>query len=296
MTIKLVTDSTCDLPTTMLQDLQVTVVPINIQFGTATYKENLTITSVDFYAKINEEGQLPKTSQPSVGDFVEVYQQLSLETDHIVSIHLTSKLSGTFQSAKLAASMVADIVKVTVIDSLAGSAGLGWMVHEAVMLIKKGYMPQEIEAILASKRSQISIYFAVDTLEYAQLSGRVGKLSSVLGTLLNIKPIIGLDNGLIDVRDKVRSKRAATDRIVELTQEKVGQQPIHLAVVHAQAVARAEQLMTMATEQFNCKASYLKDVALSLAVHFGPGTVGLVAYPVQDVDELPVPNSSSEGV
>lgn len=281
MTIKLVTDSTCDLPPTLLNDLQIQVVPINIQFGAQTYKENLTITPDIFYQKIAENELLPKTSQPAVGEFVEMYSALAETADEILSIHLTSKLSGTYQSAKLSASIVANKVKVSVIDSLAGSAGLGWMVYEAAHLIDQGKSTGEIKQHLEAKRESISIFFVIDTLKYAQMSGRVGKLGSVLGAILNIKPIIGLEKGLIDVSDKTRSHKNAMQRIVALTREKVRDRPVNVAVVHAQAAARAETLLDLAQSNLNVRETFIEDVAISLATHFGPGTLGLVAYPIQ---------------
>jgi DegV family protein with EDD domain len=285
MTIKLVTDSTCDLPQHLIDALRIQVVPINIQFGATTYRENVTLSPDQFYHKVAVEGLLPQTSQPAVGDFVETYRNLAANggagADGILSIHLTSKLSGTYQSAKLAASMVRDQVKVTIIDSLAGSAGLGWMVYEAAQLIKLGRALPEIQTHLESKRDGISIFFAVDTLTYAQMSGRVGKLGSVLGTLLNIKPVIGLSHGLIDVTGKVRSRRAAMERIVALTAEKVQHKPVNVAVVHALAPDRAEMLLEQAIGALNVQETFVKDVAISLAVHFGPGTLGLIAYPME---------------
>jgi DegV family protein with EDD domain len=281
MTIKLVTDSTCDLPPTLLDDLQIQVIPINIQFGAKAYKENLTITPDIFYQKIAFSNLLPKTSQPAVGEFVEMYIALAETADEILSIHLTSKLSGTYQSAKLAASIVANKVKVSVIDSLAGSAGLGWMVHEAAHLIDQGKSTREIKRHLEAKRESISIFFVIDTLKYAQMSGRVGKLRSVVGALLNIKPIIGLEKGLIDVSDKTRSHKNAMQRIVALTKEKIQDRPVNVAVVHAQAAKRAETLLDLAQSNLTVRETFIQDVAISLATHFGPGTLGLVAYPTQ---------------
>lgn len=281
MTIKLVTDSTCDLPPTLLDDLQIQVIPINIQFGAKAYKENLTITPDIFYQKIAESNLLPKTSQPAVGEFVEMYIALAETADEILSIHLTSKLSGTYQSAKLAASIVANKVKVSVIDSLAGSAGLGWMVHEAAHLIDQGKSTREIKQHLEAKRESISIFFVIDTLKYAQMSGRVGKLRGVVGALLNIKPIIGLEKGLIDVSDKTRSHKNAMQRIVALTKEKIQDRPVNVAVVHAQAAKRAETLLDLAQSNLTVRETFIQDVAISLATHFGPGTLGLVAYPTQ---------------
>jgi len=279
MTIKLVTDSTCDLPSALINELDIHIVPINIQFKTTSYKENITITPDEFYQKIIQNNTLPKTSQPAVGDFLHLYKALSKTTGQIISIHLTSKLSGTYQSATLAAAMVQNQVNVTVIDSLAGSAGLGWMLYDAANLIAQDQSITAIKKHLEAQRDKITIFFAIDTLQFAQMSGRVGKLGTLLGTLLNIKPVIGLENGLIDVHDKVRSKKAAIEQIVALTQEKVQDHPVNLAVVHAQAAERAKTLMDIAKPTMNVQNTYIKDLAISLAVHFGPGALGLITYP-----------------
>ena len=280
MTIKLVTDSTCDLPPALIDRHEIQIVPINIQFGENSYQENVTISPDFFYRTISATGVLPKTSQPASGEFAAVYQSLANETDEIISIHVTGKLSGTCQSARLAAAAVADQVQVHVIDSEAGSAGLGWMLLEATDLINQGLSADEIITHLESKRNRISIYFAVDNLQYASLSGRVGKISAALGTLLNIKPIIGLTDGFINVTDRVRSNNAAIRRMVTLTSEKVGNQPVNIGIIHAQAAEQAALLMPMVQDQLRVEDCYIKDLAMSLAVHFGPGTLGLVAYPV----------------
>ena len=278
MTIKITTDSTCDLPLNLLETYQINIVPINIQFGNTSYKENISITPTDFYTQIEEDGILPTTSQPSVGEFIEMYTSLAGQTDEIISIHVTSKLSGTYQSAKLAAEAVADKVKVYPIDSLAGSAGLGWMVYEAANLIAQGKSALEIQKQLDANSTKISIFFAVDNLKFAQMSGRVGKLTSALSSILSIKPIIGLKAGLIDVHSKVRSNKVAMKRIVDLTKEKVKDNPVNVGVVHALAPDRAEDLMGLAKTNLNIQNAFITDIAISLAVHFGPNTLGLVAY------------------
>lgn len=279
MTIRLVTDSTCDLPETVLSDLQVQIVPINIQFGNVTYEENVSIGPGEFYQKVTDEQILPKTSQPTVNAFVEAYQLLGTDASEVISIHVTSKLSGTYENAVQAAKIVKDTVNVTVVDSMAGSAGLGCMVQDAGQMISVGHSVDEIRRRIEEKRPQISLYFAVDTLKYAQMSGRVGKLSTVIGTMLNIKPIIGLSDGMIAVQGRVRSKRAAIEHILSLTRNAVHDSPVQVGVVHAQAPDRAETLMKAAKSSLNVQSAYIEDVAISLAVHFGPGTVGLIAYP-----------------
>lgn len=282
MTIELVTDTTCDLPAAMREEHRIHFVPINIQFGAETYRENVTLSPDEFYRRIEEEGMLPQTSQPSVGEFADVYNALAGEGVEIISAHVTAKLSGTYQSACMAAERVAGAVKVHVLDSMAGSAGLGWMLVEASRMRAAGHTAADIVARLEAQRPRLTIYFAVDDLKFARMSGRVGKLAGVIGSVLNIKPVIGLQEGLIDVRERVRSRKAAVRRILDLTREHVGDAPVRVGVVHAQAPDRAADLLAQAERTLNVQESFLTDVAISLAVHFGPGTLGLITYPATD--------------
>jgi DegV family protein with EDD domain len=278
--IKIVTDSTCDLPADRYRKHDITVVPINIQFGTETYLDRVTIDPPTFYQKIRQSGALPKTSQPSVGQFHDTYTVLAADgaTD-IVSIHVTSRLSGTYQSAELARELVTDRVRVHTFDSAGGSAGLGFMVLEAVRMAEAGHGVADILRRLEELRSRMQIVFTLQDLHFAQMSGRVGKLQSSLASLLNIKPIVLLEDGIIDVREKARTRGKALDRIVELLVERVGvEQPVHLAVIHAEAPGEAQALLERVKAVFHCTESFVVDMALSLAVQFGPGTLGLVGY------------------
>ena len=289
MTISLVTDSSCDLPASLIEQYQIHVVPITIRFGETAYLENVTITPTEFYHIMEQNKIFPKTSQPSVGEFVKTYTELAQVSDEIISIHVSSKLSGTCQSATLAAAKVANIIKVHVIDSLAGSAGAGWMLVQTAQLIAQGNLSHQIIPIIEAKRPQISIFFAVDNLKFAQMSGRISKLQTMIGIIFNIKPIIGLENGLIQVCGRVRSNRVAMEHIVELTQEKMMivhvksrfDAPVYVGVLHAQAPCRANTLLDLARSRLNIQDYFVKELAISLAVHFGSGTLGLVAYPIE---------------
>jgi DegV family protein with EDD domain len=278
--IKIATDSTCDLPAEYLEEFDVTVVPINIQFGTDTYRDGVDIDHDTFYRKIDELGILPTTSQPSAGQF-EVYFRRLLEggaTD-IVSLHVTAKLSGTFQSAELAREMLADQVRVHPFDSACGSAGLGFMVLEAARMVRDGQGIAEILDRMNTIRERMSIILTLYDLRFAQMSGRVGRLQSSLASLLNIKPIVLLEDGLLDVAEKVRTQRKAIDRMVEIMVERVGTSlPVNLAVIHAQAPDPGQELLERARALFNCSETFLADLTSSLVVHFGPGTLGLIAY------------------
>jgi len=282
MTIKLVADSTCDLPDDLLKKYDISIVPTHIIFGDQTFAENVTISADTFYNKVLQGAVFPKTSQPSVGEFTEMYRKLATDTDEIISAHVGAKLSGTYQSACMAAKEVSDVVKVHVIDSMAGSAGLGWMMIEAHKLIEKGKSTAEIRQYLEAKRNDIAIYFALDNLKFAQLSGRVGKLAGFLSSILNIKPIIGLNEGVLAATDRARSVQNSLKKIVDLTAEKLGDTLVNVGIMHALNPKRAQLLLDMAQNRLNIHEYFTGDLSISVAVHLGPGTVGLVAYPIDD--------------
>jgi len=281
--IKIVTDTTCDLTPAMWKEYDITPVPINIQFGTENYHEGVDIDHELFYRKIEELGIIPTTSQPSVGEFAEVYRRLAREegADTIISAHVTGKLSGTYQSAQMAAQEVSDDVKVYAYDSMAGAALLGLMCMEASQMARAGKSPEEIIARLDEIRSRMSVLLVLENLEYSRKSGRVGGLKAALASLLNVKPIINLEDGLLDVSESVRTRKKSLDRLLEIAEERVGfSNLINMGVVHARAPEVGQEMLDRATERFSCQEAYVTDLCASLTVHFGPGTIGLCFYEV----------------
>ncbi len=280
--IRIVTDSTCDLPPDYFQEYDITVVPINIQFGTESYEDGITIDRATFYRKIDELGILPTTSQPSAGQFEEYYRRLAEEgaTD-IISLHVTAKLSGTYHSAVLAQELVEDRVGVHPFDSAGGTVGLGFMALEASRMARANKSVDEILARMELIRQRTNLVITMKDLRYAQMSGRVGKLQSSLASLLNIKPIVLLEDGLLDVAEQTRTQRKAVERMLEIIVERVGTtEPVNLAVVHAEAPDLGEELLDRARTLFNCQETFSANLTSSLVVHFGPGTLGLFAYHV----------------
>jgi DegV family protein with EDD domain len=280
--IRIVVDSTCDLPAEYFDEYGITIVPINIRFGNETYEDGITLDHAGFYQKIDELGILPSTSQPSAGQFKAYYERLQKEgATEILSLHVTAKLSGTYQSAELAREMVQGQVAVYPFDSACGSAGLGFMAVEASRMARAGKTVADILARMEVIRGRMSILLTLKDLRFAQMSGRVGKLQSSLASLLNLKPIVLLENGLIDVTEKVRARGKAVDRVLNIMVERVGTSaPVNLAVIHAADPEPGEELLQRARALFNCRETFLADLTSSLVVHFGPGTLGLVAYQV----------------
>jgi DegV family protein with EDD domain len=223
----------------------------------------------------------PKTSQPSPHQFAEYYKKIAQPGDTILSIHITSKLSGTYASAVAAVDEVKDKFKVVPVDTLGGTMGTGFMCRTARQMERAGKSVDEIVRHLESIRSKVQIILTLDTLEYARRSGRVGTLSAALASVLNVKPIALLKDGIIEMVDKVRTRKVALERVLEMAKNAYGDQPVYLAVVHARDLASGQTLLEEAKKRFNVKGTVLTDLSISLAINFGPGTVGLVLYPAE---------------
>jgi DegV family protein with EDD domain len=276
--IKIVTDSTADVPEELMKRYDIRQVPINIQFGIETYEEGIEIDRPTFFRKLEEV--MPTSSQPSPGQFAEVYRELVEQGHSVLCIAITSKHSGTYQSAVLAKSMLPE-ADIEVFDTLSISIGTGYQVLAAARAAEEGKSMGEIIQLLEGIRSRMFLYLTPATLKYLQRSGRVGKLAGALASLLNVKPIIKVEDGVLEAFQNVRTRSKAIDRLVELTAEAVGTtEPVKLGIPHAQAPDEAEELRERLERTFNCDEMHVVDLACSLTVHGGPGVIGLVSYKV----------------
>lgn len=267
------------MPADWVQRYRINVVPVNIHFGLESFQEGITLMPAQFYQRINLTDSLPTTSQPAVGEFRKIFERLSADGSEVLSLHLTSRLSGTWQAASLAARQLNMQAKITVFDSWTGSVGLGFMVREAAQLAEAGQSMQQIINKMRTRREQVKIHLLLKDLRYARLSGRVGRIREILAVLLKVKPIIAVEQGALTLVERTRGQKRAAKRLLALTEQSVGQSPVHVAVAHALDEARGLSLLAEATARLNSCDTYIADLALSIAVHFGPGTVGLVAYP-----------------
>ena len=281
--IKIVTDTTCDMPQEWYAQYGITTIPENIQFGLETFQEGVTIDRDEFYHRIETGGVLPMTSQPSIGQFQELYRQLAADGSEVLSIHLTSRLSGTWQSAYMAARQLAGEVKVCVVDSLTGSPGLGFMVREAAQLAEAGWPVEDIIPRLEARRDQIKVYIMLKDLRYARMSGRVGRLRETIVSLLDIKPIVGVEDGNLVPIDRVRTQSNGFKRMLMMAEAENGDKPVHVGCTHALALTEANDLLKQVKSHLNCRDTFVTDIALSLAVHFGPGAVGFATYPAEEI-------------
>jgi len=280
--MRIVTDGAVDVPAGWKEEFDIHVIPINVHFGEKTYIQDVDLSLDDFYKMVGDKtNSFPKTSQPSPHQFVEFYKKNFQPGETIFSIHITSKLSGTHASAVIAAEEVKGTYNVITFDSLAGSMGVAFMCRTIRQMESAGKSVEEIVRHLESIRSQTFIILTLDTLEYARRSGRVGALSASLASVLNLKPIALLKDGLVETVDKVRTRKAALSRVIALGKELVGDKPVHLGVVHARDIESGKSLLDEARGHFNLKSAEMTDLSISLAINFGPGTVGLVLYPAE---------------
>jgi DegV family protein with EDD domain len=278
--IRIVTDSTCDLPAELLARYRITVVPINIQFGQESYQENVTLLPAEFYRKVAELNMIPTTSQPSLGQFQIAYRALAAEpdTEAILSVHITGHLSGTYGSAVVASEQMPPTPPITAFDSLSGSMGLGFMVWEAAEMAERGATMAEIVARLELLRQRMHIFFSLNDLRFAQMSGRVGAVKALLVSLLNVKPMLIVREGQLEMHKRVRSRAQALQALVDSLAEVLEEQPGRLAVIHAQAPDAAEQVRAALAGRLPGSEIIVHELSIGIAVHFGPGTVGAIGY------------------
>lgn len=277
--IKIVADSTCNLSDEIVQQYDLRIAPIAIQFGQESYEEGIDIDHDTFYRKIEELGIIPTSSQPSPAWFAKHYKELQSET--VLVITVTRKHSGTFESAIMAKSMVPE-ADVEVFDSSSISLGTGWMVLEAARMVEAGAALPEVLRHLEAIRTKSRLFLTPLTLKYLQMSGRVGRLQSAIASMLKVKPIIYLEEGALEAGENVRTRSKALARLVDLLDYHFGQdQPLNLAVIHARAEADAEWLLNKAKEVLNIREFLMDELVPSLTVHGGPGVIGIFGYPIE---------------
>lgn len=283
MATRIVTDGAVDLPAEWYKEYDIQRIPINVHFGEEkTFIQDVELDQDGFYNLVaGKTLPHPKTSQPSPHQFVEFYKKIAQPGDTIISIHITSKLSGTYASSVSAAEELKGTFNVVPVDTLCGSMGTAFMCRAARKMERAGKSVDEIVKYIEGVRSKTHVILTLDTLDYARRSGRVGTLSAAVASLLNVKPIAMLKDGVVDMVDRVRTRKVAIERVLELGKEAVGDSPVYLGVVHARDEASCLALLEEAKKRFNVKETFMADLAISLAINFGPGTVGLVLFPAE---------------
>jgi len=276
--IAIVTDSTASLPSALIQKYGITVVPLMVTFGEESHKDGVTLHADEFYKRIVAEKSLPMTSQPAVGEVVEAFERLLQSHDSIIGIFLSSELSGTASSAETAARMVGG--DITVIDSKITVSGQAYLVQQACEMIEEGLTKQQIVDRLLSLREDIKAYFVVDSLEHLHRGGRISGVSAMLGTLLQVKPILTVKEGRLELFEKVRTRKKAFARVFELIRENTDpRKPLTISVVYTDSITDAQALEEQVKQEFPTATTYLSQLGPVIGTHVGPGMMGLLFYP-----------------
>lgn len=269
--IALVTDSTAYLTGEEIARCGVTVIPLTVNFEEGFIYDEIVDTE-EFFARVDRAGKLPFTSQPSGGQFTEIYRLLLEQGKEVISIHVSSRLSGTFENAVAAASGV-DSGKITVIDSLTTSAPLAFLVLAAAQWAEEGLNRAEISARLERAVGELGSYFIPQTLEYMKKGGRIGGAQALLGSLLQIRPILHFRKGEVAVLDKVRTQRKAVRRMLqELPRES---KKLKAAVIHCAAPEDAAAIKELIMKAAPHAKVEIREIGPVLSIHGGPGLVGM---------------------
>ena len=274
MAVRIVTDSTSDIPADLARSLGVTVVAQNVHFDTETFKDNVTITPDDFYSKLVNSPDLPKTSQASPGEFKEAYDRLGASADGIVSLHVSSKISGTCNSARLGSAQSSAVCPIEVIDSAQASMALGLAVVASAEAANQGAAHHEVVSAARDAVARAQCFCAFQTLEYLQKGGRIGKARGLLGSVLNIKPMIIVRDGEVTPLGKARTFPNA---LVKMEETARGFAPVEaLAVMYSTTpeVAQrvADDLQDIVTPSVE---PYITRFGPALGVYTGPGAIGI---------------------
>jgi DegV family protein with EDD domain len=275
--IAIVTDSTAYIPDPLVQEYQITVTPQVLIWGEETFRDGIDILPEQFYKRLENSKVMPTTSQVAIVTMKQEYEKLLNAGYDILGIFISSALSGTMQSAIQAREMLPKAsTKISIVDSLTTSMAMGFQVLTAARAARGGATLSECREIAEQARKHTGVYFVVDTLEFLRRGGRIGGAQALLGSALNIKPLLTLVEGKIESVDKVRTKSKAIERLVDLIEAGVASRsPVRLATLHANAEAEARQALEMASQRLNPVEKILASVSPVIGTHAGPGTVGL---------------------
>jgi len=282
--IHVVTDSGSDLPEHVRQELNIHVVPLSIQFGDEIYRDGLELSVTDFYHRLENDSVMPSTCQPSPAEFEKKYLEIAEPGDTVISVHLSSRLSGTYQSAVIAGNMVAEEgIKVITVDTKSASIGIGLVAVVAAKMVKAGANLEEILEKVNYAISEMHVYFVVDTLEYLRRNGRIGNAAALLGTLLSIKPILTLQDGVVSPFEKVRGKGKAIKRLQDLAAQVKAKYPdkdLTVGLTHAMVPEDAEALAAHFEESLELKENVITGlIGPTIGVHVGKGTMAVLIHP-----------------
>jgi len=270
----IVVDSTADFPEAHERFPNWRVVPLYVRFGDESFRDYVELGPRDFYERLKASAALPTTSQPTPADFLAAYEELA-GYERILSIHISSKLSGTFESARVAADELGG-GKVKLIDSETASAAISMLGLAIQRLLERGTTDEEIDALVERYKGESGLLFTVDTLEFLAKGGRIGKAAKFAGQLLNIKPILGISDGVVEPIGRVRgAAKAFAEFQKRFTAETDDSETLRVGIAHADSPERAAQLEKMvAGERPQAQIEIVTTLGAVVGTHAGPGTIG----------------------
>ena len=275
--VAVVTDSTAYIPNDLVKKHNITVAPQVLIWDDKTYRDGVDIQSSEFFARLKTAKTMATTSQVSVADMQSIFQNLVDQGFDVLGVFISAKLSGTIQSATQARDLMGTAgEKVSIVDSNSTAMGMGFQALSAARAADGGAGIKDCVALAEKAREHTGVFFAVDTLEFLHRGGRIGGAQRFVGTLLNMKPILAVQEGRVEGIERIRTKNKAQDRVLEMVMEQAkGKSPIRIATLHANAPEDAKALLEKAEKELNPVESIFSEVSPVVANHAGPGTVGL---------------------
>jgi len=275
--VAVITDSTAYIPDALIKEHSITVVPQVLIWGEETFRDGMDIMPDDFYKRLETAKVMPTTSQVSILDVKIAFEKLLESGFDVLGIFISAKLSGTIQSATQARELLPKAAnRISIVDSNSTSMAMGFHVLTAAKAAQAGANLTECQKLAEKAREHTGVYFVVETLEFLRRGGRIGGAQALLGSALNIKPILELRDGRIESVEKVRTKRKAIERMIDLVAQRVaGRTPVRLATLHANAEIEARAALNTAALQLQPIETVCASVSPVVGTHAGPGTVGL---------------------
>ncbi len=275
MSIKIVTDSLSDLPKDLIKKFDIEVLPLIVIFEDLEYRDGIDLSSKEFYKKLKESSSIPKTSQVTPAKFKECFEKYLNTYEHIIYISGSSKATGTYQSSIIAKDLLEND-NIYVFDTMALSFGCGIMVLKAAQMAKEGKSVQEILLELENMKNSVDYIFTVDTLEYLQKGGRISSTKAAIGTILNIKPILTVEEGLVSQLDQVRGKKKVISKMIEIAKKRSNNiQSQIIGVSHADNEGLVDEFIRVIKEELKPKDIIVTNMGAAIGTHTGPGTIAI---------------------
>lgn len=273
--VAIVTDSTVNLPVDVIKENNIYVIPQILNWEGKSYLDQIDITTEEFYQRLPQSSDLPKTSQPAPGQFTEHFQKVAEGAESIVAIFVSELLSGTIQSAHLGAEALGDY-PIEIVDSRSVSLGLGLLVTAAARYAAEGHDYKEVAAYVRNLAPRLRVMFVVDTLEYLHKGGRIGGAKRLVGSVLSIKPVLHLEDGKIEPLASIRTKNKAIEHMLDVVLEEMrGKKKVHAGVIHARAAEDALYIADRVRSEAAPDELLINELTPVIGANVGPGVVGM---------------------